>query len=132
MGEKNLAGDGITGRVNYPSSGTDGLKDNVRETKKCFICGPVLDSGSEAKTNLTRYLDNLAEEVGGGKVEEMKTMSSEFLFEDFVQEGYRAYAATMNFDNYMGAVKMVNEYRYFLGYFISNSLKYHRLGICHR
>ena len=107
MGEKNLAG--------------DGLKDNVRETKKCFICGPVLDSGSEAKTNLTRYLDNLAEEVGGGKVEEMKTMSSEFLFEDFVQEGYRAYAATMNFDNYMGAVKMVNEYRYFLGYFISNS-----------
>ena len=87
----------------------EGLKDNVRETKKVFVCGPLMKP--EKKELFVAYLDEIAAEVGGGRVEDCKPMSLDFVFDDFRKEGYRAYGATILFDHYMGAVKLVNEYQ---------------------
>ena len=87
----------------------EGLKDNVRETKKVFVCGPLMKP--EKKEMFVAYLEEIAAEVGGGRVEDCKPLSMDFVFDDFLKEGYRAYGATILFDHYMGAVKLVNEYK---------------------
>ena len=87
----------------------EGLKDNVRETKKVFVCGPLMKP--EKKEMFVAYLEEIAAEVGGGRVEDCKPLSMDFVFDDFLKEGYRAYGATILFDHYMGAVKLVNEYQ---------------------
>ena len=87
----------------------EGLKDNVRETKKVFVSGPLMKP--EKKELYVAYLNKIAGEVGEGRVEDCKSMSLDFVFDDFLKEGYRAYGATIVFDHYMGAVKLVNEYK---------------------
>jgi len=89
---------------------SEGLKDNIRGTKKCFVCGPILKS--DEIDAFKEHMNDLASAIqGGGQIDEFKALPDLYCFEDFRSEGYKAYGATMLFNNYMGAVNMVNEHR---------------------